>query len=198
MNRPGSPFFGLASRGAGPGVNGPASRPRPLPRRGEHLYPGPHSRSPGSGRNESMNRGSSEVTVVLCPAPMGEALGAQGAGQVRPDMGLPALPASDTCCPSLRSAPPNPSPTPPPCILLYRPHCALAHRGSHTLEQTRLCVAAAGTPEARRARLRGAFVPNSGCAWRHPDLESERAGHRGSGKGGGIRGSSGPGGDGGT
>lgn len=38
MNRPRPPFFGAASRGAGPGVNGPASRPAPPPPCGENIF----------------------------------------------------------------------------------------------------------------------------------------------------------------
>lgn len=38
MNRPRPPFFGAASPGAGPGVNGPASRPAPPPPGWDNIF----------------------------------------------------------------------------------------------------------------------------------------------------------------
>lgn len=79
MNRPWPSFFTEASRGAGPGVNGPASRSSstPTPFSGttslSPLLPPPpiepHSLGPGFGRNESIGRGSSEVIPVARAPP---------------------------------------------------------------------------------------------------------------------------------
>ncbi|XP_062937719.1 collagen, type I, alpha 1a-like [Cynocephalus volans] len=69
-----APFFGAASRGAGPGVSGPA----PLPCTENIFIPAAAAAAaaaraaftrPGSGRNESIGRGSSEV-VLASRAPL--------------------------------------------------------------------------------------------------------------------------------
>lgn len=80
MNRPWPSFFAEASRGAGPGVNGPASRSSstPTPFSGTTSLsplllppppPEPHSLGPGFGQNESIGRGSTEVIPVARAPP---------------------------------------------------------------------------------------------------------------------------------
>lgn len=87
MNRPRPPFFGAASRGAGPGVNGPASRPAPPPPFGKNIFiPAAaaaaaaaarapiHAAQALGGTNQSaaaLRRSSSLPELPLLPAPTG-------------------------------------------------------------------------------------------------------------------------------